>query len=621
MTQNVSGSFTSVSDLVDRSWMSRTIYSFSLGAGKYIGTFKDNVGHVVWPGGAAVVYGGVPGCKDYFEWFKLFEPNTSLSACYDLIEETNFEAGSLATSRWSHTGSGLKYQMPGYPGVGSALQTEFRTAVSQGPAIFLDTRCLNDIGFKYLFSAQVYLVNSVTGSAEYCDAADRIGPFRCPRANLATFKGSNNITSYQFDAANAVGPWYNDSWNTLRGPIVVDSYVADADFVAIYLDNLRVGVEMRIDEVHLTPFNVACPKDLNQIKNGGFERGTYEFWWYYGSTTKIQIVSPGYNDNKYAASTVQRDSPTVGLTQTLNPSCFKRNQLYVINLHFQLKTYDGVTFVCNPYGANTEVCPSASLQVTSGTNVQYIVIGTTVGPVASDWPLITGVFNATSAITDATDLELFINGAWSGYNLIIDDVDISMASLVPESQSGIGQVVLDKGECYNLAQNGDLSIGDARFWDVTGSGTQLAMYGYLSAGSPALRVTGRTASFAGAMQHVNQACLIEGMTWTVQAKIKLMNDTYPIGCDKSATWGDSQCPGITFTASKRDSSSTLMTKVLTLRNMIDNPWDNDAFNEFHSTFTVTNEMAKWDSLVFSTDLTRPSVDVIFDNLRIIRTGN
>lgn len=211
-----------------------------------------------------------------------------------------------------------------------------------------------------------------------------------------------------------------------------------------------------------------------------------------------------------------------------------------------------------------------------------------------------------------------IISAWSGYNLIIDDVDISLASGLSQSDTGISQSVISRGECSNLAQNGDLSAGDARFWDVIGPGTKLEMFGYESPSSPALKVASRSVSFAGAKQTVNQACLIEGDSWTVQAKFKLMSGTDPVGCDPKATWGDNQCPGITLTASKRDdATSGTLTKVLTLRNMVEKPWDLTDFNDFHSSFTVTGEMVKWDSLVFSTDLTRPNVDVIFDDLRII----
>lgn len=214
-----------------------------------------------------------------------------------------------------------------------------------------------------------------------------------------------------------------------------------------------------------------------------------------------------------------------------------------------------------------------------------------------------------------------ITSAWSGYNLIIDDVDISLASELPQSKAGVSQSVISRGECSNLAQNGDLSFGDARFWDVIGPGTKLEMYGYTSPSSPALKITSRSVSFAGAKQTINQACLIEGIIWTVQAKFKLMSGAEPVGCDITATWGDNQCPGITLTASKRDATSGVLTKVLTLRNMVNKPWDPTDFNEFHSSFSVTNEMAKWDTLVLSTDLTRPGVDVIFDDLRIIQTDH
>jgi hypothetical protein len=405
-TLNVTGTFTPESEVVDSLWTSRTLYTFGLGAGAYSGTFKDSSGSVVWPGGVSVTYGSAPSCVGYFDSFDIEAPNSS--ACYDLIDQTNFEDGPLAASLWSHTGGGIQLMEPGYPESGFGLQTISRTAVSQGPAVFVDTRCLKTIGLTYLLSAQMYLVNAVTQTGEYCDASDRFGAYRCPRGNLVSFK-DNNFTSFQFGAAAAVGPWYNGSWNALRGPIVVDTLVADADFIAIYFDDVRVGVEMRIDEVHLTPYKVACPTTLNQVKNGDFEHGTYEFWWYYGSTTKLQMVQPGYNGSDFALSTVQRDSPTVGLTQKLNPSCLKTNELYVISLRFQLKTYDGQEFVCDPYGTDTTVCPSASLQITNGTQISWLLIGSTVGPINSDWPLITGVFNATESITNSSDLQLYIN--------------------------------------------------------------------------------------------------------------------------------------------------------------------------------------------------------------------
>lgn len=411
-TLNISGSFTPTNPLVDSLWTSRTYFTVSLGKGRYTGTFVDSAGNETWPIGAAVTFGSIPSCIGYFDSFNISVPKPSEGKCHDLIRNSDFETDSIGSSGWSHTGSGIHYQTPGYPDAGTALQTDGRTAVSQGPAVFLDTRCLKTAGAKYLLSAMVYLVDSSTGEDQYCDAADRIGPYRCPRANLATFKGTN-MTSFQFDAANAVGPWTNSTWNAIRGPIKVDAAVVAADFVAIYFDNLRVGVEMRIDEVHLTPFNVACPTTLNLVKNGDFAKGTYEFWWYYGSTTKLQIVTPGYMpERQYALSTVQRDSPTVGLTQEMNPECFQQDQLYVINLHFQLETYEGEKFVCDPYASDATTCPSASLQVTKGTDVSWVEIGKTVGPISnfSDWALITGVFNATDKITTADDLQLLING-------------------------------------------------------------------------------------------------------------------------------------------------------------------------------------------------------------------
>jgi hypothetical protein len=97
--------------------------------------------------------------------------------------------------------------------------------------------------------------------------------------------------------------------------------------------------------------------------------------------------------------------------------------------------------------------------------------------------------------------------------------------------------------------------------------------------------------------------------------------TNPVGCDPKATWVDNQCPGFTLTASNRDdATSGTLTKVLTLRNMVEKPCDTTVFNNFHSSLTVTGKMAKWGSLIFSTDLTRPRVDIIFDDLRIIPSG-
>ncbi len=46
------------------------------------------------------------------------------------------------------------------------------------------------------------------------------------------------------------------------------------------------------------------------------------------------------------------------------------------------------------------------------------------------------------------------------------------------------------------------------------------------------QTTASSVSFAGAKQTVNQACLIEGESWTVQAKFKLMSGTDPVGCDR-----------------------------------------------------------------------------------------
>eukprot|EP00591_Stephanopyxis_turris_P000751 CAMPEP_0195512226 /NCGR_PEP_ID=MMETSP0794_2-20130614/4252_1 /TAXON_ID=515487 /ORGANISM="Stephanopyxis turris, Strain CCMP 815" /LENGTH=1612 /DNA_ID=CAMNT_0040639961 /DNA_START=347 /DNA_END=5185 /DNA_ORIENTATION=+ len=593
----------------DTKWTKDRFYTVALPAGNYTATFKNLSGEVVWPNYALVTLGDAPATcvteSTYAFSFNVNKPS-SPDMCDELVLNPSFSTSNVMETGWHHSDGGLRMVSPGSEGTANSycLTTDNRQDWWHGPAIFLDSRCM-EAGKAYEFATRMRLALGNTGGAE-CDTEAKYGEMRCPHGSIKTIKDGVK-TSEQWGLFNAIGPWTTGAWNPFSGVFVADDAMADADQVILYIHRLRPGINIQLDDTHLKPFEVACD---NVVQNGDFEGNSLQYWWYLGNA-RLQLVQPGYGGSNYALSTISRKYWIWGQSQVISNSCLEIGLRYEISAMVKLVSdSDGSNFLCNPtmlyLGPNH--CPTIGIKIEhAGAETQYLEIAETVGPTTLDndgWNEIYGTFTATEDMRDADSVDMYFAKAWSGIQMVIDDVSIVPASAATNSLF----------TCDDLIKNGDLSYGDARYWGVLGSPT-LEMYG--DASNWMLITKNRGLTWHGAQQEINQDCLDVGDTWIIRAKFRLvLKDTNTaVSCDTTMEWGDMECPAVNIYALSPSRSEQFHHRV---RNTIKTAWNGNVLNPFEATFEVNDDMKNAEKVIAFIDRVNPSRDVIVDDFSITK---
>ncbi len=543
--------------------------------------------------------------------FTIEMPTTT---CSNIIPNGGFDA-PIDSSGWYHMGSGLQYVAGN---LGYALSTMRRVDWSDGLGTFIDSRCLQ-VGLTYELVADVKLV-STGGEATTCDPRVSSGVNVCPRGSLITF---NNflVSSAIWGVATLGGPTgITSAWNTLYGMFTVTAELAAADQVFFQVDRVRQGVEIQIDNVVFSKISFGC--NANIVKKRGFEHGTFSFWNAMENPS-LKIVSPSAADSNgratyYALSANNRTQWHYGPAQILDTSCFTENEQYVVEMDVRMEDDWGNVKLCNPYQMSyirPDACPMVFLKITKGTATKISTkpIATTFGPynASKKWRKIYNVFKATAEISNATALSFFVGAGMVNSNIVIDNVVVRKASL--------GDFNLT---CSNLIRNGDLSVGDTRFYAIFGEG-------YLAIDTPgadgagyALVHKNRTKYFHGPVQMLDNSCWNLGETWEFSVSMRIRNSTSGAwaSCDKAAKFGSTWCPTPIIYSVNPEGSMNVMSSVVQSLEYNSTPWTTNGWNTFKGSFTVSNVMVTYPYIWGYIANEMAGIDLYLDDWKITKVA-
>jgi len=603
------------SALIDTLWDKTRSYTVNLPGGDYTASFHDDQGNVVWNDFAVIQYETAPSCTGYFSSFSLVEPTPPQNYCDQLITD-NFDSSLVDTQTgWAHSGGGVKLITPGNGNTGKALQTNGRTVVNNGPAKFFDSRCLQ-VGDQYEVTARMRLWFT-SGGYSFCNPEDKYTGFVCPRASIKSstkgdLSGSTSDTSqYEWSVANVPGPWSTSgAWNVFHGRFTITEEMVNADTVAFFIERLRAGVEIQLDDIVIQKYAPSCSGNI--VSNPDFETGDFRDWWYLGSP-KIEIVSPGSNGSPYALSTKTRQHYFWGMSQLLEKSCLVDKQMFRVTAKVKILDYKNgnAEYMCDPYRTfqSKSTCPNIAVQTRlANSPTLYQIAALPVGPWKDGWNDLFGYFTANSQMNNADDVELYISGAGLDLNIVVDDVTVTP--------------IVNPFSCNELIKNGDFEIGDARFWTVNGGTIDIWNDGYNGSGFAA-KHTNRGLLSHGMSQMIDNKCFKNvGETWRVDAQFKLVSGLadVPMNCDITTQFGTSACPRFILSVVEDPTDANSNVEITALENISTIDWIAAEYNTFSAVIDVTNAMMTWPKVVISTDRVNPGTALIMDDFSIRKIG-
>jgi parallel beta-helix repeat protein len=560
-------------------WDSRRSYTLSLPPGDFSVSFKDTTTNsLVWPKFAEVIYGDEPlGCTYFIDSLSVEPIDLLPDECDNLVVNGRFDSG---LDNWYHNGGGMK-TVSGYSGL--AISTDGRENSLQGVAQFLDTRCMIN-GTKYEVKAKVKMASSSGGTTPTCSfEKEGAGEDHCPRANLKISVGGET-TFIHLGVARVTLPWDTTEWNYVFGSFTVDSNIVNAESVVIYFDGPDSPIDIIVDDVEVYSYESICD-DL--AINGDFYEGTKD-WTYIGPNTGITVV-PGL-DNGNGLSTINREQWFHGMAQTIDSRCLNDDnldKLYEVTADVKLvNSADDSSAVCNPFLLyfSQQSCPTMALRMLNGDTGslrEIREIASSIGPWPTDgsWSKMYGTFTMTADIVyDQPNLQYYFLKAWSGVNIVIDNVSIK--EITPPTDA-----------CLNLIKNGDAETGDARFWFIKGSGNvgEISMVQEAN-NNWAFRHGGNRGNlFNGMMQQLDIQCIPVNSNWKISLKMKLYDaNGNGVVCDKALGGyiGDDQenCPEI-YIESRTLNGGTKITNLLNEHPAAE--WSATEWNEWEAVFTMS----------------------------------
>ena len=149
-----------------------------------------------------------------------------------------------------------------------AISTISRTTSGHGLFHILDTGCLV-LGKTYNIYGKLRITSN-DGTKPSCNPNSILHTDGCPRASIRAFEHGQR-TSQQLNIAHAVVPFSAGEWNVLHGTFTVDHALDAADKVLFFVDGVREGVQIGLDDIKIVPDTES--EGLNCIRNGDFEVG------------------------------------------------------------------------------------------------------------------------------------------------------------------------------------------------------------------------------------------------------------------------------------------------------------------------------------------------------------
>lgn len=613
-------------------------YKFQLPGGDYIGSFILGDDTKAWPTFAYVTLGESPTCSNSVNSIIIDKPPHSVDACKNLALLGDLESKhAVVNARWFHNGASMKIvndETKKY------LSTVQRTSPGHGLYHFLDTRCMI-LGETYSIHAKFKITSDE--SEPVCVPNSRAQGEGCPRVNIHAFKHGNPVTKHDNIAA-AVVPFNPGGWNEIYGSFRIDQSLASADKVIFFIDGVKEGVQIVLDDVRIIPkqfdvqmyslrsdvdvntdIDLNSEEDENCIRNADFELGNSRNWECVGNSCALQMIDGGAPKDdgfsKFAISSGPRENRRYGIAQEIDMGCFSLPGIYEVNAN--LKLIDSETkeeVICDPYlhyHGLPDYCPTILIQSNDPLLSSIkIVAGLTIGPyLENEWNKMYGIVDITQDMMTWNKMYAYIGMNAENIEIVIDDI-----SLTPANRKTPGITT-----CRQLVKNGDAEIADARFWSIKAGNNEHGNIvivddsGASSSGEKAFYHTGkRTKIYHGMWQELSKSCMLHGTIWKVSAYFKLLDsDGNLIDCDKSNPVGaPNSCPVFRMEACNQRSCTEKISKNLINQNMV--PWEMNEWNRYEHTFVMDSEFDLREKFYIIVYGVLPNYRYMVDDISVIK---
>lgn len=569
----------------------RRFFTATLPVGEYELQFVDPSGNPGWPGFIEMSWEDEVFCGGSIDdsSVTIYEPEIDvMTECSDVIvQNADLEDGTI--NHWQHTGGDIKIVTPGFDST-YAVSSVNRTGQWQGPGIWLDTRCLVEDQF-YIVEAKVKLVDKNSGDTMECDPTMHLymNDAACPRAamRVRNIEG-NNIgdpvhTTFVHPVATTLEPFNTGGFSNMFGSFTVSKNMSVANSTFLFFERARPGVEIVVDNLKITPSQSSCS---DSFFNRDFETGDNRFWTRVTGTTRVDLVSPGYN-SKYALRSYNRGQYWASMEHELLKECFVPGQTYQFTLKVRLQL--GTTsYDCTPglnWGVSGEqhlICPAMSIRapIVNTTEYDKYEFGYVVGDWDKDaWNDMYGTFMMTEDILKRGAIILHFDKVVKEVDLIIDNLKIAP---------------VDALGCDQLVPNGDAQMTGPYYWFSYGQADiGLVTDGNNSTG--AIEVANRKTHFDGARNKIDQSCLKEGSIYEVKGMIKMTDELgASMGCDVLKTnkyKPNTFCPTLSLSAQNTGGPPQSRDVAFAVAE-----WDSSGYNLVHGYFTFFSNEINAESL-------------------------
>jgi hypothetical protein len=197
---------------------------------------------------------------------------------------------------------------------------------------------------------------------------------------------------------------------------------------------------------------------------------------------------------------------------------------------------------------------------------------------------------------------------------------------------------VDSSQCSNLIANSDMALGYEGYWkSSTLRSGEFSNINSAFGSTSALRFSrqggiirrgGSAAYMANENDNMNYGCLTPGSSWTINAKVGLIQassqilrraNTNNVVTDGVACFLTFNCPEVSVTVA--DSSGVVLTKHSS-RDYVSDKWDKDSFNEIRTTFVLpdTYDVSSIGSVTIEIKGYSSFADLLIDEFSIVPTA-
>ena len=536
-------------------------FTAALTEGHYIIKFMKD-GQETWPTYAYEQRVETPDCMaGKTVTIEFSKPTPTAAECNTLVSSLvhNGDVETGTTDFWKHRYANFELISGGVQPGSYAVKSKSNNRMRIGQ--YMDSRCIN-AGDQYEITARVRFVDG-NGQTIACNT-NSDGGDRCSYATVFNdyYDETEGKVKSQYErGGNAIDTVTDDGWQYIHGLYTVSANMALGNRPFLYVEYAKGYAE--VDQLVIKK-----PDLTNQpvILNGDFEIGDHRFWRRdYGRS--LSMVSPGADNSQVALKT------SVGgyLRQYLVQPSLTAGDRYLITAKFKVEGGSG-TCDANLWWGDT-ACPKTIIYSSffdDSIEAEWKGYKYTAAPyVPGGWNTIWGYVTITEKQATADSIRFEISNGPKDGSLVVDNI-----SMIPAPST-----------CGSLIVNGGAQNADARGW--SGRSAEITVTEDGSDGY-ALVAFNRGNSWSGLIQQLDTNCMVEGNSYQISAKIKMVNESTgaPHGCTKGTNWGDEACPVIGFYGRVPDADDVYRN----VYNTITDAWVADSYNDYSAVFTIPPEL-------------------------------